>query len=91
LFDFDVHYKQAYDAAVKQRARPIYLEDGKWGPAYIHALWYATVEKRPRSEFVHLKPGARPPAGGVVISSADHCSRCETITRAGVYHVYKVL
>jgi hypothetical protein len=91
LFDFDVHYKTAYDAAVKQPARPIYLEDGKWGPAYIHALWYATVEKRPRSQFVHLQPGARPPPGSVVISSAEGCQRCERITQAGVYQVYKAL
>lgn len=91
IFDFDVLYKSAYDAATKQRSRPIYLEDGKWGPAYIHALWYATVEKRPTSQFVHLKPGTRPPAGGVVISSSETCQRCETITRSGVYHVYKAL
>ena len=90
-FEFDVPYKAAYVAATKQPARPIYLEDGKWGPAYIHALWYATLEKRPTSEFVHLKPGTRPPAGTVVISSADNCEHCETITRAGVYHVYKSL
>jgi hypothetical protein len=90
-FDFDVPYKDAYDAAVKQPARPIYLEDGKWGPAYIHALWYATVEGRPTSQFVHLEPGAKPPAGVVVISSAENCEHCETIMRAGVYHVYKSL
>lgn len=91
LFEFDAPYKQAYDAAVKQPARPIYLEDGRWGPAYVHALWYATVEKRPTSEFANLKPGTRPPAGSVVISSADTCEHCETILRAYVYHVYKVL
>jgi len=91
LFDFDVPYKTAYDAATKQPTRPIYLEDGKWGPAYIHALWYATVEKRPTSQFFHLKPGARPPPGGVVISSAEGCQRCERITQAGVYQVYKAL
>ena len=91
LFDFDVQYKDAYDAATKQRARPIYLEDGKWGPAYIHALWYATVEKRPRSQFVHLKQGVKPPAGVVVISSEEQCQHCETILRTGVYHVYKTL
>jgi hypothetical protein len=90
-FEFDVPYKDAYDAAVKQPSRPIYLEDGKWGPAYIHALWYATVEKRPTSQFVHLKPGAKPPAGAVVISSEDQCQQCETILRAGVYQVYKKL
>jgi 4-amino-4-deoxy-L-arabinose transferase-like glycosyltransferase len=90
-FDFDVEYKAVYDAATKQAARPIYLEDGMWGPAYIHALWYATVEKRPRSEFVHLEPGAKAPAGKIVISSAEGCQHCETIMHAGVYQVYKSL
>jgi uncharacterized membrane protein len=90
-FDFDVPYKAAYDAATKQPSRPIYLEDGRWGPAYIHALWYAVLEKRPRSEFVHLKPGDRPPAGAVVISSADSCQHCETLMRSYVYQVYKAL
>jgi Dolichyl-phosphate-mannose-protein mannosyltransferase len=90
-FFFDVPYKAAYDAATKQSARPIYLEDGKWGPAYIHALWYATIEKRPRSEFVHLEPGVKAPPGKVVISTEEGCQHCETIMAAGVYHVYKAL
>lgn len=88
-FDFDVGYKTVYDAATKQPSRPIYLEDGMWGPAYIHALWYATVEKRPTSQFVHLAAGAKPPTGAIVISSADGCQGCDTIMRAGVYHLYK--
>jgi hypothetical protein len=90
-FDFDVNYKTVYDAAVKQPARPIYLEDGMWGPAYIHAFWYATVEKRPTSQFVHLTGGARPPSGAIVISSAEGCQNCSTLMRAGVYQLYKVL
>lgn len=89
--DFDVLYKNAYDAAVRQPARPIYLEDGKWGPAYIHALWYATVQKRPTSQFVHLTPGTRPPPGSIVISTTDNCERCEPILRSGLVHVYKAL
>ncbi len=88
-FDFDVPYKTVYDVATKQPVRPIYLEDGKWGPAYIHALWYATVEKRPRSEFVHLAPGAKAPTGKLVISSAEGCQQCEPVTNSGVYQVYK--
>lgn len=91
VFYFDVEYKRIYDVATKQAARPIYLEDGKWGPAYIHALWYATVEKRPTSEFVHLEPGAKAPAGKIVISSGEGCSACEIITHAGVYQVYRSL
>lgn len=90
-YEFDVPYKAAYDAAISQPARPIYLEDGKWGPAYIHALWYATIERRPRSEFVHLAPGAKAPAGKIVISSAEGCEHCDVIVRAGVYQVYRSL
>jgi hypothetical protein len=89
--EFDVGYKAAYDAATRQPVRPIYLEDGMWGPAYIHAFWYATLEKRPRSEFIHLAPGAKAPAGKIVISSVEGCQHCEIITRAGVYQVYKAL
>ena len=48
-FAFDVPYKAAYDAAVARPERPIYLENGQWGPAYMDAYWYATVEGRPLS------------------------------------------
>lgn len=91
LYEFDVTYKEAYDVAVKQPLRPIYLEDGKWGPAYIHALWYATLEKRPLTEFIRLKSGTKPPAGAIVISSADTCEHCQPIIHPGVYLVYKAL
>jgi disulfide bond formation protein DsbB len=87
-YEFDVTYKAVYDAAIGQPSRPIYLEDGRWGPAYIHALWYAALEKRPRSEFVHLKPGVSAPPGAVVISSGD-CQSCETLLRSSIYQVYK--
>jgi hypothetical protein len=89
--EFDAYYLDAYNAAVKQPARPIYLEDGGWGPAYINALWYATLEKRPTSEFVHLEPGTRAPRGAIVISTEETCDPCETITRGYVFRVYKAL
>ena len=89
--EFDAPYTAVYDVAVKQSARPIYLEDGRWGPAYVHALWYATLEKRPISEFANLKPGTRPPPGSVVISTTDSCDRCQPLSRAYVFHVYKAL
>jgi hypothetical protein len=76
---------------VKQPIRPIYLEDGKWGPAYIHAFWYGTMEKRPLSEFVHLRGQAKAPPGKVVISTNESCEHCETIIHAGVFFVYKTL
>ena len=88
-FDFDVPYKAAYDAAIAQPSRPVYLEDGFWGPAYIHAFWYAAVEGRPQTEFVHLDAGNKAPPGGVVISSAQNCKHCEVMKRSGVYLLYK--
>jgi len=89
---FDAPYKGAYDAAVAQPARPIYLIDGYFGPASMHAFWYATVEGRHTSEFAYLGDAAkhpRPPIGGIVISSDLNCQNCEIIKRSGVYLVYR--
>jgi energy-coupling factor transporter transmembrane protein EcfT len=94
-FDFDFHYKAAYDLATAQPIRPIYLEDGYWGPAYIHALWYAALEKRPKSEFVHLSFRNPPPSGAMVISSEKDdllkaaCPNCVIIKQSGLFTVYK--
>jgi hypothetical protein len=86
---FDAPYKNAYDAAVAQPARPIYLFDGHYGPDYIHAFWYATIEGRPRSEFVHLGNNERPPPGAIVLSSEQECEKCEMIERFGIYLLYR--
>jgi len=89
-YEFDVPYKAVYDAAIAHPTRPIYLQDGKWGPAYMHAMWYSTIEGRPKSEFVHLPDRGKAPRGSVVISSAENCQNCEIIKRNGVYSVYRV-
>jgi hypothetical protein len=89
-FEFDVLYKPLYDAAVARPERPIYLENGQWGPAYMHAFWYATVEGRPTSEFVRLSDGAKPPSGAIVLSSNSDCQNCEVIqTESGAYLLYR--
>jgi len=88
-FEFDVPYKAAYDAAVAQPQRPIYLQDGKWGPAYMDAFWYAIVEGRPTSEFVHLPEGSRPPSGAIVLSSNSECQNCQAIQKSGCYLLYR--
>ena len=88
-FAFDAPYKAAYDAAVARPGRPIYLENGRWGPAYMDGYWYATVEGRPISEFVLLSEGAKPPSGGVVLSSNSDCQDCEVIQKSGAYLVYR--
>ena len=88
-FAFDVPYKPAYDTAVARPDRPIYLENGQWGPAYVDAFWYATVEGRPLSEFVRLAPGAKPPPGAIVLSSNSDCQNCQVIQKSGAYELYK--
>jgi hypothetical protein len=87
--EFDVAYKAAYDAAVGQSQRPIYLEDGHWGPAYMDAYWYATVEGRPTCEFVRLSEGSKPPSGAIVLSSNSECRDCQPIKKSGCYLLYK--
>lgn len=86
---FDAPYKQAFDTAVGQPQRPIYLRDGFYGPAYIDGLWYAAVEGKPRSDFVHLVNGAVPPPGAVVLSDELTCEKCDMITRSGIYLLYR--
>src|SRR6266498_3292511 len=88
-FAFDVLYKAAYDAAVARPERPIYLENGQWGPAYMDAYWYATVEGRPISEFVRLAEGAKPPSGAIVLSSNSECQNCQAIQKSGCYLLYR--
>jgi 4-amino-4-deoxy-L-arabinose transferase-like glycosyltransferase len=86
---FDTAYKEVYDAATALPTRPIYLVDGYWGPAYIHALWYATLERRTTSEFIHQPYGVRPPPGSLVLSSEDKCADCQMILQRGIYTLYR--
>ena len=88
-YEFDVLYKPLYDAAVVHPQRPIYLENGMWGSAYINAYWYATVERRPLTEFVRLPDGAKPPSGGIVLSSNSECQNCQPIQKSGCYLLYR--
>ena len=87
-FVFDADYKVVYDVAVAQPNRPIYLSDVQ-EPAYVHALWYATVEGRDSKEFIHLDEGVHAPAGSIVIASERDCMNCNVIKRSGEYIVYR--
>jgi hypothetical protein len=85
---FDAAYKDVYDAATAMPNRPIYLIDGN-EPAYEHANWYAAVEGRPRSDFIHLDEGTRAPAGALVIGSEPSCVNCQIIRKSGDYILYR--
>jgi hypothetical protein len=86
---FDAAYPEILAEALANQKRPIYLEDGYWGPAYIHAYWYATIQHVDTAQFVHLSPGARAPAGSLVISSEINCGDCEIVSRRGSYILYR--
>jgi 4-amino-4-deoxy-L-arabinose transferase-like glycosyltransferase len=88
---FDAGYHELYEQALSQPARPVYLFDGMWGPAYIHAFWYATLDGRGTSDFIHLDYGQRPPSGALVISSEDKCMNCQIILRREQYLLYRAL
>jgi 4-amino-4-deoxy-L-arabinose transferase-like glycosyltransferase len=88
-YAFDVAYKQVYDTAVAIPSRPIYLVDGQSGPGYIHALWYALLEGRDASEFIHLDYHVSPPPGALVISSEQNCINCEVLFTSGQFFLYR--
>ncbi|PYV78960.1 MAG: hypothetical protein DMG93_21595 [Acidobacteria bacterium] len=88
-FAFDALYKPLYDVAVARPERPIYLENGHWGPAYMDAYWYATVEGRSISEFVRIAERAKPPSGAIVLSSNSDCQNCDVIKKSGAYELYR--
>lgn len=88
-FYFDQSYPEALNAALARPERPIYLEDGTWGPAYVHAYWYSTQMGVDLSNYVHLGDYDKPPIGGLVLSSNSDCKQCEVIGRYGSYLLYK--
>lgn len=87
-FVFDSGYSQLLNEALSVGVRPVYLEDGVFGPAYIHGYWYGAILGVDRSNFVHLEPRELPPEGSIVLSSNDACSNCEIMSRQGNYILY---
>ena len=86
---FDVEYPEVFAEAIASEQRPIYLEDGFWGPAYVHAYYQAAVHNIDPSHFVHLTRRERPPAGSLVLSSNDKCLNCTVIVKRGNFLLYR--
>ena len=85
----NITHKNLYDLAVSQPERPIYLADDQLGPTYIHALWYATVEGRSTSEFVHLLLGEKPAPGSLILSSEPDCQNCDLLLKEETGVLYR--
>ncbi|MFT3744909.1 MAG: hypothetical protein QM785_11540 [Pyrinomonadaceae bacterium] len=86
---FDGAYPKVLNEALSRSDRPIYLEDGFWGPAYIHAYWYGTIWGVPPSNFIHLAERQLPAIDSVVITSNTTCNSCEILFRSGNYLLYR--
>ncbi len=86
---FDESYPIVLEQAFVSEQRPIYLQDGFWGPAYIHAYYFSAVAERDTGDLYHLAPREKPPSGSIVLSSEDKCQECEVLTRRGNYTLFR--
>lgn len=85
---FDAGYKEVFDAAIASTQRPIYLKDST-GPAYMHGLWYATVEGKSTGDFVHLENETPAPSGAIVLGSGPPCATCTVILSRDAFVLYR--
>lgn len=89
LVDFDVNYAIGLDKALAETSRPIYLQDGFFGPSYIHAYWLGTIKGVDPNNFVHMSYGESPPPNSLVLSSDRKCTRCNVIFQDSGVIVYR--
>ena len=90
LHTFDADYPalilpRALNAAGSE---PVYLADNPARPAYVQALWYATLWKIPLSKFVSLGFDKPAPEGAAVITTEERCPRCRMLTYSEPYLTY---
>ena len=90
LHTFDANYPamilpRALDGAGSQ---PVYLADNPARPAYVQALWYATLWHIPLSKFVSLGFDKSAPDGAVVITTEETCPRCRVLAYSEPYTTY---
>ncbi len=88
IVEFQKAYPEVFDKALEKPLRPIYLQDGRYGPAYILALWYGTVRGLDMANFVHLQEGETPPPDALVLSSGPTCTNCKVIMQKSIYLLY---
>jgi 4-amino-4-deoxy-L-arabinose transferase-like glycosyltransferase len=91
VFDARFPSKVLAPALEAARGRPVYLEDPPGRSGYIQALWHGALRGVEPARFVRLAPGESPPAGAVVVSTAEECSNCRTLARSTNYILYASL
>ena len=86
---FNSGYRPTFNKAMEETLRPVYLQDGRYGPGYILALWYAAVDGVDKSNFVHMREGAAPPPDSLILGSVTECSHCYEIFGSESFLLYQ--
>jgi hypothetical protein len=90
LHTFDADYPRLIFPTALEKAgtQPVYLADNSARPAYVQALWYATLRGIPIDKFINLGFEESPPEGAVVITTEELCPRCEVLGQSEPYTTY---
>ena len=90
LHTFDAAYPRLIfpTALASAGSHPVYLADNSGRPAYVQALWYATLQGIPLDKFINLGFDESPPEGGVVITTEEFCPRCQVLAQSEPYTTY---
>jgi 4-amino-4-deoxy-L-arabinose transferase-like glycosyltransferase len=87
-FDADYPAKILPTALSNAGSQPVYLADNSARPAYVQALWYATLQGIPLNKFVSLGFDKPAPEGAVVITTEESCPRCRVLAESEPYKTY---
>lgn len=90
-FDADYLAKILPAALSKAGSQPVYLADNSGRPSYVQAFWYATLQGIPLDKFISLGFDKAAPKNAVVITTEDHCRRCEVLAESEPYKTYVTL
>lgn len=90
-FDADYPAKILPTALSNAGSQPVYLADNSARPAYVQALWYATLQGIPLDKFVSLGFDKPAPEGAVVITTEESCPRCRVLAQSEPYTTYVAL
>lgn len=90
-FDADYPAKILPAALSNAGSQPVYLADNSGRPAYIQALWYATLQGIPLDKFISLGFDKPAPKNAVVITTEEGCRRCKVLAESEPYKTYIAL
>jgi hypothetical protein len=90
VFDARFPSKILSPALEASNGKPVYLYDPPGRSGYIQALWHGALRGAGAARFVRPSKGESAPAGSVVVSTEEDCSRCRMLARSTNYILYSV-